>query len=541
MTKYIFVTGGVVSGLGKGITSASLGNLLKSRGLSVVNQKLDPYINVDPDTMNPFQHGEVFVTEDGATTDLDLGHYERFTGVNLRKDANVTTGSIYRKVIDRERKGDYLGATVQVIPHITDEIKRRIKGISNDVDVQITEIGGTVGDIEILPFLEAARQIRKEFGQENVMFVHVTLVPFIGPSTELKTKPTQHSVSMLRSYGISPDIIVLRSDQELNDEIKNKVSLFCDVSIDNVINAPDLDDIYDVPIKMFEEGLDSSVNTRLSLNSKDPNLSEWKQMLSIKDGVQQNIKIAILGKYFGLPDSYMSVVEALKHACLQNKVNLDLLWIDADNFDLDELKKLNGVVVPGGFGYRGIEGKILAIEYLRKNKIPFLGICLGLQCAVIEFARNVCGISDANSTEFSQTTKNPVIDLLPNQNLENDDVGASMRLGTYPCKIESDTTANKIYNNEIVYERHRHRYEVNNKFRKELEDNGLIFSGLSPDGDLIEMIELKDHPYFVASQFHPEFKSRPWEPAPMFNSFIAASKNVEFVIENVVDGQKVKD
>ena len=541
MTKYIFVTGGVVSGLGKGITSASLGNLLKSRGLSVVNQKLDPYINVDPDTMNPFQHGEVFVTEDGATTDLDLGHYERFTGVNLRKDANVTTGSIYRKVIDRERKGDYLGDTVQVIPHITDEIKRRIKGISNDVDVQITEIGGTVGDIEILPFLEAARQIRKEFGQENVMFVHVTLVPFIGPSTELKTKPTQHSVSMLRSYGISPDIIVLRSEQELNDEIKNKVSLFCDVSIDNVINAPDLDDIYDIPLKMHEEGLDSSVNTRLSLNSKDPNLTQWKQMLSLKDGVKQNIKIAILGKYFGLPDSYMSVVEALKHACLQNKVNLDLLWIDADNFDLDELKKLNGVVVPGGFGYRGIEGKILAIEFLRKNKIPFLGICLGLQCAVIEFARNVCGISDANSTEFSQTTKNPVIDLLPNQNLEDDDIGASMRLGTYPCKIQSDTTANKIYNNEIVYERHRHRYEVNNKFRKNLEDNGLIFSGLSPDEDLIEMIELKDHPYFVASQFHPEFKSRPWEPAPMFNSFISASKNIEFVIENVEYGQKVKD
>ena len=541
MTKYIFVTGGVVSGLGKGITSASLGNLLKARGLSVVNQKLDPYINVDPDTMNPFQHGEVFVTEDGATTDLDLGHYERFTGVNLRKDANVTTGSIYRKVIERERKGDYLGATVQVIPHITDEIKRRIKGISNDVDVQITEIGGTVGDIEILPFLEAARQIRKEFGQENVMFVHVTLVPFIGPSTELKTKPTQHSVSMLRSYGISPDIIVLRSEQELNDEIKSKVSLFCDVSLENVINAPDLDDIYDVPIKMFEEGLDSSVNTRLSLNSSEPNLTQWKQMLSLKEGVQKNIKIAILGKYFGLPDSYMSVVEALKHACLQNKVNLDLVWIDADNFELDDLKKLNGVVVPGGFGYRGIEGKILAIEYLRKNKIPFLGICLGLQCAVIEFARNVCGIPDANSTEFSQTTKNPVIDLLPNQNLENDDVGASMRLGTYPCKIQPNTNANEIYNNEIIYERHRHRYEVNNKFRKKLEDSGLIFSGLSPDEDLVEMIELRDHPYFVASQFHPEFKSRPWDPAPMFNSFITASKNIEFVIENVEDGQKVKD
>ena len=541
MTKYIFVTGGVVSGLGKGITSASLGNLLKARGLSIVNQKLDPYINVDPDTMNPFQHGEVFVTEDGATTDLDLGHYERFTGVNLRKDANVTTGSIYRKVIERERKGDYLGATVQVIPHITDEIKRRIKGISNEVDVQITEIGGTVGDIEILPFLEAARQIRKEFGQENVMFVHVTLVPFIGPSTELKTKPTQHSVSMLRSYGISPDLIVLRSEQELTDEIKSKVSLFCDVSFENVINAPDLDDIYDVPIKMYEEGLDAAVDKRLALNSDSPDLSRWNEMLSLKNGVNKNVKIAILGKYFGLPDSYMSVVEALKHSCLQNKVNLDLVWIDADNYEIEDLKNLNGVVVPGGFGYRGIEGKIGAIEYLRKNKIPFLGICLGLQCAVIEFARNVCGISDANSTEFSQTTKNPVIDLLPNQDLEADDVGASMRLGTYPCKIQPDTMAKDTYNNEIIYERHRHRYEVNNKFRNELESKGLVFSGLSPDEDLVEMIELKDHPYFVASQFHPEFKSRPWDPAPMFNSFIAASKEIKFFDENVKDEHKVKD
>ena len=541
MTKYIFVTGGVVSGLGKGITSASLGNLLKARGLSIVNQKLDPYINVDPDTMNPFQHGEVFVTEDGATTDLDLGHYERFTGVNLRKDANVTTGSIYRKVIERERKGDYLGATVQVIPHITDEIKRRIKGISNEVDVQITEIGGTVGDIEILPFLEAARQIRKEFGQENVMFVHVTLVPFIGPSTELKTKPTQHSVSMLRSYGISPDLIVLRSEQELTDEIKSKVSLFCDVSFENVINAPDLDDIYDVPIKMYEEGLDAAVDKRLALNSDSPDLSRWNEMLSLKNGVNKNVKIAILGKYFGLPDSYMSVVEALKHSCLQNKVNLDLVWIDADNYEIEDLKNLNGVVVPGGFGYRGIEGKIGAIEYLRKNKIPFLGICLGLQCAVIEFARNVYGISDANSTEFSQTTKNPVIDLLPNQDLEADDVGASMRLGTYPCKIQPDTMAKEVYNNEIIYERHRHRYEVNNKFRNELESKGLVFSGLSPDEDLVEMIELKDHPYFVASQFHPEFKSRPWDPAPMFNSFIAASKEIKFFDENVKDEHKVKD
>ncbi len=523
MTKYIFVTGGVVSGLGKGITSASLGNLLKSRGLSIVNQKLDPYINVDPDTMNPFQHGEVFVTEDGATTDLDLGHYERFTGVNLRKDANVTTGSIYRKVIERERKGDYLGATVQVIPHITDEIKRRIKGISNDVDVQITEIGGTVGDIEILPFLEAARQIRKELGSENVMFIHVTLVPFIGPSTELKTKPTQHSVSMLRGYGISPDLIVLRSDRGLDEDIKNKVSLFCDVSYENVINAPDLDDIYDVPLKMHSEGLDAAVDKRLNLDTIEPELQDWKNMLDLKKEATKDVEIAILGKYFGLPDSYMSVVESLKHACLQNKVNLNLHWIDADNYDNEDLSNLDGVVVPGGFGVRGIEGKISAIQYLRENKVPFLGICLGLQCAVIEYARNVCGISDANSSEFSQNTKDFVIDLLPNQDLDKDDVGASMRLGTYPCKIEKNTLTSEIYKDEVIYERHRHRYEVNNKYRDTLEENGLIFSGLSPDNNLVEMIELKDHPFFVASQFHPEFKSRPWEPSPIFNSFIKSA------------------
>ena len=541
MTKYIFVTGGVVSGLGKGITSASLGNLLKSRGLTIVNQKLDPYINVDPDTMNPFQHGEVFVTEDGATTDLDLGHYERFTGVNLRKDANVTTGSIYRKVIERERKGDYLGATVQVIPHITDEIKRRIKGISNDVDVQITEIGGTVGDIEILPFLEAARQMRKELGQENVMFIHVTLVPFIGPSTELKTKPTQHSVSMLRGYGISPDIIVLRSDRKLDEDIKNKVSLFCDVSYENVINAPDLDDIYDVPLKMHSEGLDVAVNKRLNLNTEEPELNEWKNMLSLKKESTKDVKIAILGKYFGLPDSYMSVVESLKHACLQNKVNLDLQWIDADNYDAEDISNLDGVVVPGGFGVRGIEGKISAIQYLRENKIPFLGICLGLQCAVIEYARNVCGISEANSSEFSQNTKDFVIDLLPNQDLDKDDVGASMRLGTYPCKITKNTITSEIYKDEVIYERHRHRYEVNNKYREVLEKNGLIFSGLSPDNNLVEMIELKDHPFFVASQFHPEFKSRPWEPAPMFDKFIqsaAVSQNTKKITSTKT---KVKD
>ena len=541
MTKYIFVTGGVVSGLGKGITSASLGNLLKARGLSVINQKLDPYINVDPDTMNPFQHGEVFVTEDGATTDLDLGHYERFTGVNLKKDSNVTTGSIYRKVIESERKGDYLGATVQVIPHITDEIKRRIKGISNDVDIQITEIGGTVGDIEILPFLEAARQIRKELGQENVMFVHVTLVPYIGPSTEMKTKPTQHSVSVLRSAGISPDVIVLRSDRILNDEIKSKVSSFCDVSYEDVISAPDLEDIYEVPLKMFDEGLDRSVDKRLNLETNDPDLDRWKNMLKLKEGVSNTVEIAILGKYFGLPDSYLSVVESLNHASLHNKAKLNLHWVDSDNFNVEDLKNYDGVVIPGGFGYRGIEGKISAIQYLREEKVPFLGICLGLQCAVIEYARNVCGISDANSSEFSKNTSNYVIDLLPNQNLEKDDVGASMRLGTYPCKIKEGTLTSKIYKEEVIYERHRHRYEVNNKFKEEIEKHGLVISGMSPDNNLIEMIEIKDHPYFVASQFHPEFKSRPWDPAPMFKYFIEAASKKNNSTKKTIETQKVKD
>ena len=491
--------------------------------------------------MNPFQHGEVFVTEDGATTDLDLGHYERFTGVNLRKEANVTTGSIYRKVIESERKGNYLGATVQVIPHITDEIKRRIKDISNEFDIQITEIGGTVGDIEILPFLEAARQIRKELGQENVIFIHVTLVPYIGPSTEMKTKPTQHSVSVLRSSGISPDVIVLRSDRLLNDEIKSKVSSFCDVSYDDVISAPDLDDIYQVPLTMHEEGLDKSVDKRLKLSTKDPDLKSWKSMLNLKDGVDRTIDIAILGKYFGLPDSYLSVVESLNHASLHNKVKLNLHWEDSDNFNVEDIKKYHGVVIPGGFGYRGIEGKISAIELLRKEKIPFLGICLGLQCAVIEFARNECGIKDANSSEFSQNTNNFVIDLLPNQNLEKDDVGASMRLGTYPCKIKEDTLTSQIYKEEVIYERHRHRYEVNNKFKDELENAGLVISGMSPDNKLIEMIEVEDHPFFIASQFHPEFKSRPWEPAPMFYHFIKAASKQENIKIKKEKVQKVKD
>ena len=534
MTKYVFVTGGVVSSLGKGITSASLGALLKARGLTVVNQKFDPYINVDPDTMNPFQHGEVFVTEDGATTDLDLGHYERFTDVDLKKESNVTTGSVYRSVIDKERKGDYLGATVQVIPHITDEIKKRIKSVSGNNDVQITEIGGTVGDIEILPFLEAARLMRKEYGKENVAFIHVTLVPYIGPSSELKSKPTQHSVAQLRSYGISPDLIVLRSNQPISDDIRNKVSLFCDVSSSNVISAEDLDDIYEVPLRMHSEGLDSSVVELLNLPKNDIDLTEWNKINEMRKVIDSKVKIGMLGKYNGLPDSYLSVVEALRHACIHNHVALDIKWIDSDNFTTEEFEDLDGVVVPGGFGYRGIEGKLEGITYLRENKTPFLGLCLGLQCAVIEFARNVCNIVDANSSEFAPNSKNPVIDLLPNQNISKDDLGATMRLGTYPTKIIDNTKAKSIYNEEIIYERHRHRYEVNNKYREELETNGLVLSGVSPDNDLVEIIELNDHPFFMGTQFHPEFKSRPNRPSKIFYEFIkaAVSNNPKEIKDN---------
>ena len=527
MTKYVFVTGGVVSSLGKGITSASLGALLKARGLTIVNQKFDPYLNVDPDTMNPFQHGEVFVTEDGATTDLDLGHYERFTGVDLKHDSNVTTGSIYRTVIDKERRGDYLGATVQVIPHITDEIKKRIKSVSSNHDVQITEIGGTVGDIEILPFLEAARLLRKELGRKNVIFIHVTLVPYIGPSSELKSKPTQHSVAQLRGYGITPDIIVLRSNTPITDEVRNKVSLYCDVSNENIVSAEDLNDIYEIPLRMHKEGLDESVLKLLNLSAKEANLSEWENINTIQKGIKEKVKIGILGKYNGLPDSYLSVIESLKHAGIHNKVRIDIKWINSDNFEFEEFEDLDGVVVPGGFGQRGIEGKLKGISYLRENRIPFLGLCLGLQCAVIEFARNVCGIKDANSSEFSQTTKNPVIALLPNQNTSKDGIGATMRLGTYPTKIIQNTKAMDIYSEEIIYERHRHRYEINNKYRVELEKNGLIFSGMSPDNDLIEIIEIKDHPFFIGTQFHPEFKSRPSKPSPLFKEFIKSAKNTK--------------
>ena len=537
MTRYVFVTGGVVSSLGKGITSASLGALLKARGLTVVNQKFDPYINIDPDTMNPFQHGEVFVTEDGATTDLDLGHYERFTGVDLKKESNVTTGSIYRAVIDKERRGAYLGATVQVVPHITNEIKKRIKSVSNNHDVQITEIGGTVGDIEILPFLEAARLLRKELGRENVIFIHVTLVPYIGPSSELKSKPTQHSVAQLRGYGITPDLIVLRSNTPITDEVRNKVSLFCDVSIENVVSAEDLNDIYEIPLRMHKEGLDKSVVQLLNLESKEIDLSEWENIHTIQNSITEKVNIGILGKYNGLPDSYLSVIESLKHACIHNKVGLEIKWINSDNFEFDEFENLDGVVVPGGFGQRGIEGKVKGISYLRENKIPFLGLCLGLQCAVIEFARNVCGIEDADSSEFSPTTKNPVIDLLPNQNIRNDDIGGTMRLGTYPTKIIKNTKAMDIYAEEIIYERHRHRYEVNNKYRDQLERNGLVFSGMSPDNDLIEIIEVKNHPFFMGTQFHPEFKSRPSKPSPIFKEFIKSAKSLS--VKNIKSSNAV--
>ena len=537
MARYIFVTGGVVSSLGKGLSSASLAYLLQSRGFKVRIRKLDPYLNVDPGTMNPFQHGEVFVTDDGAETDLDLGHYERFTDVNLRKESNVTTGSVYREVIDKERKGDYLGATVQVIPHITDEIKKRIKLLSNNEDVQITEIGGTVGDIEILPYLEAARLMRKELGRENVMFIHVTLVPYIGPSGELKSKPTQHSVAQLRGYGISPDIIVLRSNTPINDDIRDKISLFCDVSDENVISAEDLDDIYEVPLRMHQEGLDSSVVKLLNIDNENIDLSKWEEINILKREADNDISIGILGKYNGLPDSYLSVVEALKHAALHNKVRLNIEWIDSDEFELKELENLNGVVVPGGFGYRGIEGKVRGIRYLRENKIPFLGLCLGLQCAVIEFARNVCNIDDADSTEFSPNCSNPIIDLLPNQNLSKDDLGATMRLGTYPTKLVENTFAKSIYKDEIIYERHRHRYEVNNKFREQLSKSGMVFSGLSPDNELIEIIELEDHPFFMGSQFHPEFKSRPGKPSPLFIHFIEAAK--KFRVEDEYNSSKV--
>lgn len=532
MTKYIFVTGGVVSSLGKGITAASLGRLLKNRGYKVTIQKFDPYINIDPGTMSPYQHGEVFVTDDGAETDLDLGHYERFVDENLSKASNVTTGKIYQSVINKERKGEYLGSTIQVIPHITNEIKERVMrvGKADNADIVITEIGGTVGDIESLPFLEAIRQVRKDLPNKNdVIYIHVTLVPYISAAEELKTKPTQHSVKELRSIGIQPDIIVCRTVKELSENMKKKIALFCDVEPDAVINNLTADSIYDVPLLMEQEGLDHIALKKLGLADRPVDLSDWKDMVARIHNAKGVTRIALVGKYVKLHDAYLSVVEALSHAGYAYGTKIDIRWVNSEELeenkpDLNEVfKDIDGIIVPGGFGYRGIEGKIDAIRYARENKIPYLGLCLGMQCAVIEFARNVCAMKKANSSEFIPDTPYPVIDLMSDQE-DVTEKGGTMRLGIYPCKLKDSTKARKLYDNkEIIYERHRHRYEVSNELRPILEKAGLIISGTSPDGRLVEIIELKDHPYFEATQAHPEFKSRPNRPHPLFLGFIEAA------------------
>ena len=542
-TKYIFVTGGVVSSLGKGITASSLGRLLKSRGLRVVNQKLDPYINVDPGTMNPFQHGEVFVTDDGGETDLDLGHYERFTGENLKRTSNVTSGSVYLSVIQKERRGDYLGDTVQVIPHITNEIKERIRRVGEqDVDVVITEVGGTVGDIESLPFLEAIRQYGNDVGRDNVIFIHVTLVPYIATSEELKTKPTQHSVAELRSKGIHPDVIIVRSDREIDEEVRRKISLFCDVEPRAVISAPDSRDIYEVPLILHEGGLDSVICDRLNLVTGPPGLDGWRAMVDKSFAATDQVTIGIVGKYVGLPDAYLSVAEALRHGASSHGLKLDLRWVPSDELTgllADSyLEDLDGIVVPGGFGYRGVEGKIQAIRYARENKVPFLGLCLGLQCAVIEFSRAVLGLSEANSTEFDPSSPHPVIDLMASQE-DVEDKGGTMRLGLYAAKLAEGSMVRDMYDSELVYERHRHRWEVNNKYRKDLEGAGMRLSGLSPDDNLVEYIELVDHPFFVGTQAHPEFRSRPDDPHPLFAGLIEAASRRRFgqpaVVEETID------
>jgi CTP synthase len=528
LTKYVFVTGGVTSSLGKGITAASLGRLLKARGLRVVLQKLDPYINVDPGTMNPFEHGEVFVTDDGGETDLDLGHYERFIGRSLRRDSNVTTGAIYQSVIRKERRGVYLGATVQVIPHITNEIKARIRKLGDDdeVDVVITEVGGTVGDIESLPFLEAIRQIRKDVGPTNTCYLHVTLVPFLSTSEELKTKPTQHSVAELRGRGIHPDVIVARSDREVDDAVRRKISLFCDVDLDAVINAVDVSNIYRVPLVLHDNGLDDVVCRTLHLETGEPDLAAWRDMVERMDRPSETVEIGIVGKYVGLPDAYLSVVEALRHGGLANGVKVELRWVASDEVDglLAEtyLEGLDGILVPGGFGIRGIEGKVQAIRHAREHAVPFLGLCLGLQCAVIEYARSELGYSSASSSEFDPMTDHAVIDLMADQE-DVEDKGGTMRLGLYPAKLAPGSLARELYRDELVYERHRHRYEVTNRYRNDLEAAGLALTGTSPDDRLVEIVELPGHPFFIASQFHPELRSRPDDPHPLFAGFVRAA------------------
>jgi len=529
MTKYIFVTGGVVSSLGKGITAASLGQLLKARGLKVTLQKLDPYINVDPGTMSPYQHGEVYVTDDGAETDLDLGHYERFADVNLTKYSSITTGKVYNAVISKERRGDYLGATVQVIPHITNEIKDKIKraGKAQDSDVIITEIGGTVGDIESLPFMEAIRQMKHDVGKDDVIYIHVTLVPYLAKAGELKTKPTQHSVKELRSIGIQPDILVCRAERNLSEELKDKIALFCNVDSDNVIENTDSDTLYDVPLLLEEEGLASKVCRHFGIEDKTPDLDEWKEMLTKMKSTKGSVKIGLVGKYVELRDAYLSVAEALNHAGIENGVEVDIDWVHSEDLTeknyQERLKDLDGVLIPGGFGDRGIEGKILSAKYARETNTPFFGICLGMQMAVVEFGRSMLGLEGANSSEFNKDTQYPVIDLMPEQK-DIEDMGGTMRLGLYPCKIEDNTHSKKLYKEELIYERHRHRYEFNNEYRKDYQEKGMKITGLSPDERLVEIVEIEDHPWYVGCQFHPEFKSRPTRPHPLFKGFVKAAK-----------------
>lgn len=528
MAKHIFVTGGVVSSLGKGITAASLGRLLKARGLKVKIQKFDPYLNVDPGTMSPFQHGEVFVTDDGAETDLDLGHYERFIDESLSRDCNVTAGSVYQSIITKERHGDYLGATVQVIPHVTNEIKERIRRLAEEgaPDVVITEVGGTVGDIESLPFLEAIRQIRKDVGRDEVCYIHVTLVPYIAASGELKTKPTQHSVKELRSLGIQPDFIVCRSDRPIDAGIRRKIGLFCDVDPKAVVSAQDASSIYAVPLRLAEQGLDEMVIDRLNLECGAPDMTEWNTFVAHEASLADTVEIALVGKYVQLPDAYLSVNEALDHAGIFHDHKVNLHWVDAEGLTPEEvdqvLSEMDGILVPGGFGIRGIEGKVRAAKYAREELVPYLGICLGMQVAVVEYARHVAGLDGANSAEFEPATEHPVIDLMLEQH-DVDDMGGTMRLGTYPCKVAPGSRGHAAYGEDLIYERHRHRFEVNNAYRDRLVAAGLRISGLSPDEHLVEMIELPDHPWFVGNQGHPEFKSRPTRPAPLFRDFIGAA------------------
>ncbi len=527
-SKFIFVTGGVASGLGKGITSASLGRLFKSRGLKVAVQKLDPYINVDPGTMNPFEHGEVFVLDDGAETDLDLGHYERFIDTDLHRGSNHTTGAIYSAVIAKERRGDYLGKTVQVIPHITDEIKERVLALAETeaADLVLVEIGGTVGDIESLPFLEAIRQLRNEIGRDNCAFVHVSLMPFIGPSGELKTKPTQHSVKELRALGIQPDAIVCRSDRPIGRNLKEKISLLCDVPISGVISAPDAPSIYEVPLVLHREGLDTELARHLRIDG-DPDLSEWTALVDRIHDALEPVSIAVVGKYVDLRDAYLSVMEALYHGGFHHGANIDIRWVASDDLGgqatQEALEGVDGILIPGGFGVRGVEGKVAAVRHARERGVPFLGICLGLQCAVIEFARNVCGLEGANSSEFDLATPHAVIDLLPEQK-DVTDLGATMRLGAQACYIEPGTLAAKAYGQEVVEERHRHRWEVNPVYHDALTSAGMVISGSSQKGRLAEIIEIPDHPYFVAGQFHPELRSRPTRPHPLFRDFVGAAQ-----------------